>query len=101
MWVAPSSLRNVPTEGYDFNEFISTLCSGLIGPAKSQFVAFLDCVPGSPENNNIGSVEQNIMFRKITSQIEIYPDYTPTLSRSDFDKNVSKIDLEKQQYVAV
>jgi len=34
------------------------------------------------------------MFRKITSQIEIYPDYTPTLSRSDFDKNESKIDLE-------
>lgn len=34
------------------------------------------------------------MFRKITSQIEIYPDYTTTLSRSDFEKNVSKIDLE-------
>ena len=34
------------------------------------------------------------MFRKIISQIEIYPDYTTTLSRADFEKNVSKIDLE-------
>ena len=34
------------------------------------------------------------MFRKVQSQIEIYPEYTTTLSKSDFEKNELKIDQE-------
>lgn len=34
------------------------------------------------------------MFRKVQSQIEMYPEYITTLSKSDFDKNESKIDQE-------
>lgn len=34
------------------------------------------------------------MFRKVQSQVETYPEYVTTLSKSDFEKNESKVDQE-------